>query len=202
MHKGRIGDFFVRSGVSLIAGFISYDVLQDSAFCHVCMTAEFEKKFLASTKRDPAFITTGYTYWKEAVTAFKRHVNSACHQEAIETVETLPAQVQDIGELLLDASTQSEKALNRSVFKRILQNLCYLVHQGLALRGHGSGDNSNFTQLLQLRALDCPENLTWMAKKTTNILLQPCRMNAWRSWLYALQLQFVTLITYCSLINR
>ena len=101
MHKGRIGDFFVRSGVSLIAGFISYDVSQDSAFCHVCMTAEFEKKFLASTKRDPAFITTGYTYWKEAVTAFKRDANSACHREAIETVETLPAQVQDIGELLM-----------------------------------------------------------------------------------------------------
>ena len=49
------------------------------------------------------------------------------------------------------------------MFKRILQNLCYLACQGLALRGHGSGDNSNFTQLLQLRA---PEILTWMAKKT------------------------------------
>ena len=86
-------------------------------------------------------------------------------QEAIETVVTLPVQVQDIGELL-DASTQSEKALNRSMFKRILQSLCYLARQGLALRGHGSGDNSNFTQLLQLRAPDCPEILTWMAKKT------------------------------------
>ena len=78
-------------------------------------------------------------------------MNSACHQEAIEAVETLPAQVQDIGEIL-DASTQSGKALHRSVFKRILQNLCYLTRQGLALRVHGSGDNSNFTQLLQLRA--------------------------------------------------
>ena len=77
------------------------------------MTAEFEKKFVASTKRDSTFITTGYTYWKEAVAAFKRHANSACYQEAIETDETLPAQVQDIGELL-DVSTQSEKTLNRS----------------------------------------------------------------------------------------
>ena len=92
-------------------------------------------------------------------------MNSACHQEAIEAVETLPAQVQDISEIL-DASTQSGKALHRSMFKRILQNLCYLTRQGLALRVHGSGDNSNFTQLLQLRAHDCPEILTWMAKKT------------------------------------
>ena len=85
---------------------LHYDVSQDSAF-YVCITAEFEKKCLASTKRDPAFITTGYTYWiKEAVTPL-RDANSACHREAIEAVETLPAQVQDIGELL-DASTQSE----------------------------------------------------------------------------------------------
>ena len=88
------------------------------------MTAEFKKKFLASTKRDPAFIITGFTYWKEAVTAFKRRMNSACHQETIEALRTLPAQVQDIGELL-DASRQREKALNRSMLKRILQNLCY-----------------------------------------------------------------------------
>ena len=84
MHKGKIGDLFIRSGMSITYRWLHYDVLQDSALCHVCMTAEFEKKFLASTKRDPAFITTGYTYWKEAVTAFKRHANSACHREAIE----------------------------------------------------------------------------------------------------------------------
>ena len=70
--------------MSITYCWLRYDVLQDSALCHVCMTAEFEKKYLASTKRDPAFITTRYTYWKEAVTAFKRHANSACHREAIE----------------------------------------------------------------------------------------------------------------------
>ena len=47
-----------------------------------------------------------------------------------------------------------------------MQNLCYLARQGLALRGHGSVDNSNFTQLLQFRAHDFREILTWMAKKT------------------------------------
>ena len=111
MHKGRIGDLFVQSGVSLGLTYcwLHYDISQDSAFCHVCMTAEFEKKFLASTKRDPAFITTGYTYWKEVVTAFKRRTNSACHRETIEAVVTLPVQVQDIGELL-DASTQSKQS--------------------------------------------------------------------------------------------
>ena len=36
-------------------------------------------------------------YWKEAVTAFKRHTNSVCHRVVIEAVETLPTQVQGIG---------------------------------------------------------------------------------------------------------
>ena len=36
---------------------LHYDATSDAAFCHLCMTAEFEKKFLASTKRDPAFIS-------------------------------------------------------------------------------------------------------------------------------------------------
>ena len=83
VHKGKISDLFVRSGVSITYCWVNFDVSQDLALCHVCMTAEFEK-YLASTKRDPAFITTGYTYWKEAVTAFKRHANSTCHREAIE----------------------------------------------------------------------------------------------------------------------
>ena len=69
-------------------------------FCHVCMIAEFEKKFLASTKRDPAFISTGFTYRKKAISAFKRHMNSMCHQKAMKAVEVLPTQVKGIGELL------------------------------------------------------------------------------------------------------
>ena len=67
---------------------LHYDVSQDSAICYVCMSAEFEKKCLASTK--------------EILLSLLPAI-----REAIEAVETLPAQVQDIGELL-DASTQSE----------------------------------------------------------------------------------------------
>ena len=47
---------------------LHYDRVADAAFCHLCMTAEHEKNFLASTKRDPAFISRGYTNWKDATT--------------------------------------------------------------------------------------------------------------------------------------
>jgi len=36
---------------------LHYDVKSDSAFCHLCLTAEVEKKLLASMKNDPAFLT-------------------------------------------------------------------------------------------------------------------------------------------------
>ena len=41
---------------------LHYDVNADAAFCYFCMRAEHEKKFLASKKHEPAFITNGYTY--------------------------------------------------------------------------------------------------------------------------------------------
>ena len=41
---------------------LHYDVSSDSAFCHVCMVAEFEKKFLASTKRVYLLERSGYSF--------------------------------------------------------------------------------------------------------------------------------------------
>jgi len=64
------------------------------------MQAEHEKKFLASRKREPAFISIGYMYWKEATTAFEKHQLSATHREAVESLVLLPSQLQgDIGEM-------------------------------------------------------------------------------------------------------
>ena len=52
---------------------LQYDVGKDAAFCYLCMKFEHEKKFLSSKKHEPAFISKGYTYWKEATTAFKKY---------------------------------------------------------------------------------------------------------------------------------
>jgi len=41
---------------------LHYDVKSDSAFCYLCLTAEVEKKLLASTKKDPAFLAKRFTY--------------------------------------------------------------------------------------------------------------------------------------------
>ena len=143
---------------------LHYDCTADAAFCHLCMTIELEKRFLASTKRDPAFITKGYTNWKDATSAFNTHMMSQCHKEAVAAME-LPRQTGDVCERL-SREHEQQKAENRAMFRRILQNIHFLARQGLPLRGHGDGADSNFTQLLRLRAFDAPAVLPWMEKKS------------------------------------
>ena len=55
---------------------------------------------------------------------------------------------------LLNAHQQNQKAENREMFLRILENVRFLARQGLAL-SHGDGLDSDVIQLLRLRASDC-----------------------------------------------
>ena len=104
-----------------------------------------EKKLLASTKKDPAFLIKGFTYWKEATTAFQKHQASMCHKEATEALIHLPQQVQgDIGELL-NKEHLAAKAHNRKMFLVILESIRFLARQGFPLRGHLSDADSNIT---------------------------------------------------------
>ena len=41
---------------------LHYDKASDSAFCHLCMRVVSEGKLLVSSKCNPAFISSGYTY--------------------------------------------------------------------------------------------------------------------------------------------
>jgi hypothetical protein len=128
------------------------------------VVADSGKKFLASSKREPAFVSKGFTYWKEATTAFRKHQSSDCHKEAIEAVVTLPKQVHDVGELLSKAHKE-EKAMNRRMLLKILHCIRFLARQGLPLRGVGADGDSNLLQLLQLESVDCPMLHEWLAKK-------------------------------------
>ena len=94
--------------------------------------------------------------------SFTKHQASGSHKEAIE-----PTASQRCGELL-SVQHRQEKAENRAMLLRILENICFLARQGLALRGHGDDSDSNFIQLLQLRASDHPDILPWLNKKTNN----------------------------------
>ena len=147
---------------------LHYDRSRDAAFCHICLTAEHDKLFLASTKRDPAFITKGYTNWRDATKAFNKHLVSACHKEAVSALQ-LPKLTGDVGERL-SSEREQQKAENRKIFRKILQNIRFLARQGLPLRGHGDGSDGNFIQLLHFEAHDCPAILGWIEKKTNKYI--------------------------------
>lgn len=143
---------------------LHYLTENDTVLCHLCMTAELEGKFLVSTRRDPAFVSFGFSNWKVATTAFRKHQASECHKEATEALVALPKQVCDVGELL-SVAHREEKAVNRRMLIKIIRTIKFLAPQGLPLRGVGADADSNLVQLLQLQSRDCPELCTWLQKK-------------------------------------
>ena len=78
---------------------------------------------------------------------------------------TLPATTLNIA-ICLSNEHQHEQLENRQCFLKILSNIQFLARQGLPLRGHGSEIDSNFIQLLKLRAQDDPRIDRWLVKRT------------------------------------
>ena len=120
------------------------------------------------SSKDLAFLRKGFTNWKDATEGFHRHELSKCHQEAIQVMIILPRTVQDVGESLSTAHARN-KAENRRVLLKILQNVKFLGRQGIAFRGHDDGE-SNFMQLFKLREVDNPELSGWLRRGTDKYL--------------------------------
>ena len=121
--------------------------------------------------KDDIFCKTG-SNWKKTLEKFEKHQNTKSHHEAIDLVIKIPSTSRNIGEML-SSSLASQKAENRKILMTILSNIRFLGRQGLAFRGqYYSGDaqekgyeiDSNFIQLLLLRAEDNPRILQWMEK--------------------------------------
>ena len=148
-------------------GWLHWDEPSERAFCFTCVCAFKEKKLKCGTA-DTAFITRGYQNWKDATVAFRNHESSACHKEAVNVMITIPATHPDIG-VCLSSQLALERLVNRECFMKLLSSIQFLARQGLALRGDGAGEpDSNFNQLLQLRAQDETDGKLagWMKRKT------------------------------------
>ena len=109
-------------------------------------------------------IETGFSNWKDGVARIQKHKESDHHIEAHSVLFIAPAQTKEIDELI-DIGHASKKPGNRKILLTILENIKFLVRQGLPLRGDGVEDNSNFMQVLQLRAIDNPHIHEWLKRK-------------------------------------
>ena len=103
-------------------------------------------------------MTKGFCNWKDATVSFKKHLQSKSHRKAVDAVVTLPKTTRDVAEQLLRAH-RAEKEQARDMLHLILSNIRFLGRQGLAMRGTGSDESANLTQLLCLRAEGKPEVL-------------------------------------------
>ena len=132
----------------------------DKVFCFQCVEA-YQLNQLKCSTLEPAFISTDYGNWKDATAkkaGFSAHEKSDCHHEAVQRVVTLPATTKDVGESLSEAH-EGEKVIARQNLLKILSNLRFLARQTQALRDHGDEEDSNFTQLIYLRAEQDPSLL-------------------------------------------
>lgn len=83
---------------------LHYDEGNDRAFCHTCVTA-FQKGHFSTADDNLkiAFISTGYTNWKDALCknrGFAAHESSNTHKHAVTCVISVPTTTVDVGELL------------------------------------------------------------------------------------------------------
>ena len=78
---------------------LHYDEAQDAAYCYTCKTAEEQNK-LRTKYKDLAFISRGFTNWKDGPVGFTKHEGSDCHKEAVLVTEVIPHETQNVGEQL------------------------------------------------------------------------------------------------------
>ena len=154
------------------------------------------------TRTQPSLAQVSLIIWKKASEKFSTHEASKCHKEAVMRMVTLPATTPNIATCLSNEH-QREQLEHRRCFLKILSNIKFLARQGLPLRGHGSEVDSNFIQLLKLRAEDDPRIDRWLVKRTDkytsadiqNEILKLMSLNVLRNIISALHsAQFVSII--------
>ena len=146
---------------------LHYDCSRDLVFCHICISAlkgGMLNRSVGNVK-DSAFLFSGFSNWKDATVGFASHEKSVTHRRAVEAVITIPQTTRNVGEMLSSAHAE-EQCKSRQCLLTIAHNIRFLARQGIALRGDGKEDDSNFTQLLHLRAVDQPQLLPWLMRKT------------------------------------
>lgn len=106
---------------------LHYIEAQDAEFCVIRAKASLKRKIHWSSNADSAFISTGFSNWKDATVKFANHASSKCHKEAVPKTITLPSTCKtNIAEPM---STQAAKDRldQRQCFLKVLSNIKFLA---------------------------------------------------------------------------
>ena len=102
---------------------------QDTVLCFTCTHANLEGCFSWSSNAESAFVTKGFSNWKDASVKFNIHSSTKCHKEAVLKIFTLPSTTRNIADILSDQHKQ-EKFDRRQCFLKVLSTLKFLARQG------------------------------------------------------------------------
>ena len=122
---------------------ISYSLINDNLFCISCLlfTDASSRGELTRPGQGNTFTTVGYSNWKKQYNGIFKHETSEAHLNA-KVAEAFFQQNKTITSSLErqeKAENQRRKLQvmeNRGVLKRIVDTICFLGRQGMALRGH------------------------------------------------------------------
>ena len=84
---------------------------------HVRMQARSQNKLNWSLNMDLAFLSTGFSNWKDATRKFAQHESSKCHTESVLKMLALPSSTPNIAEAL-SSQTQKERLDCRKCFRK------------------------------------------------------------------------------------
>ena len=135
----------------------------DSVICYVCAHQNKKGNLSNAKNKELTFIKGGYSNWKNAIARFQEHQKSNCHILACEHQVGVIASSGNIIEMCSNAADTTMKQ-NRTCFLKIIESVRFLARQGLAMQGHTDAE-SNFNQLLKLRANDVPLLTDWLQRK-------------------------------------
>ena len=120
-------------------------------FCFSCCKAAKEGKVRSTGAEEKCFVVRGFCNWKDATRQFTKHESTLFHKQAVDLLKTKT----DVAEMLSSQHAE-EKKRNRQYLLHVITTIRFLACQGLALRGDGDEKDSNFLQLLMLRAHNDP----------------------------------------------
>ena len=109
-----------------------------------------------------ALISSGFTYWKNALKKFSTPEQSPCHRHVVQQFQQMKS-----GPVTVQLSKQkaAEQASARAALLTIFSSIRYLARQGLALREH-SEEQGNLMQPLTLRSEDNSNLTAWLSRNT------------------------------------
>ena len=137
----------------------------DVVLCFYCHTQDKLGNLKGQANKDQAYISKGFSNWKNSLGSFRGHQSLSCHKAA-SCYHLVSPNCADVGELL-DKQVNQQRQVERKYLLDVIRCLCYLGRQGIPLQGHNG--NNNFTQLLLLLLGSKDSNITdHISRKVAN----------------------------------